>query len=106
MWEDGYITFEIEEDEYNLLCNSFANEMCSWITIEVLKSAGKRLEQVGAYPGTHFCLTEPKNHPECKAVNILLHPISEEEVLLNCIETNHRNIVLSPEEAVTFILNL
>lgn len=106
MWEDGYITFEVEEDEYNLVCTSFANEICSWIAIEVLKVVGKRMKQVGAYPGAHFCLDAPKNHPECKGVNILLHPISEREVLINCIETGHRDVVLSPEDAVTFILNL
>lgn len=106
MWEDGYVTYEIEKDDFDLLCNTFANEMCSWITIEVLKVVGKRLEQIGAYPGTHFCLLAPKNHPECVGVNILLHPISEGKVLINCIETGHRNVALSPEEAVEFILNL
>ncbi len=106
MWENGYMTIEVEEHEYNLLCNSFANEICSWIAIEVLKVVGKRMKQIGAYLGTHFYLDAPKNHSECKGVNILLHPISERAVLINCIETGHRDVVLSPEDAVTFILNL
>ena len=89
-----------------MLCNTFANEMCSWVTIEVLKAVGKRLVQVGTHVGAHFWLIAPKNHPEYVGVHILLHPISEREVLINCIETGHRNVVLSPEEAVEFILNL
>ncbi len=106
MWEDGYISFEIEEDEYNLLCNSFANELCSWVLIEVLKVAGERLKQIGTFPGVHFVLESPSKHPECRAVNIHIDPISEKEVLINCIETRDRDLSLSPEDAVAFILNL
>ncbi len=106
MWEDGYITFELSEDDYNMLHNSFANELCSWVLIEVLKVAGKRLEQIGTYPGVHFFLESPNNHPELKGVSIHIDPVSEKEVLLNCIETSDRNLVISPEDAVEFILNL
>ena len=106
MWEDGYMTFEVDEDEYNLLCNSFANEMCSWVLIEVLKVFGDRLEQIGAYPGVHFTLVAPSNHPECNVVNVHIDPVSEKEVLINCIETGNRDLLLSPEDAVAFILNL
>ncbi len=106
MWENGYITYEVEENEFNSLCNSFANEMCSWVAIEVFKKVGSKMKQVGTYPGVHFYIESPKNHPDCKVVNIHIHPISENEVLINSIETRDRNLILSPEDAVAFILNL
>lgn len=106
MWEDGFITFEVEEDEYHLICDSFANELCSWVLIEVLKVAGKRLKQIGTYPGVHFVLESPINHPKCNGVNVHIDPISEKQVLINCTETGNRDLILSPEDAVEFILNL
>lgn len=106
MWEDGYVTFEVEENEYHLLCHSFANELCSWVAIEVLKMAGERMKPVATYPGVHFVLQSPSNHPACKGVHVLIDPVSEKEVMINCPEAMICDLVLSPEDAVAFILNL
>ena len=106
MWEDGYVTFEIEEEDYNLISNSFANEICAWVTIEVLKSAKERLKQVGSYPGTCFVLEKPKNHPNFEALYINLSPVSETQVSLDCVALGCENMLLSPNDAVSYILNL
>ena len=48
MYEDGIMNFEVSKEEYDLLCNTFSNEMCSWVTIEVLKHYKERMKQIAS----------------------------------------------------------
>lgn len=106
MYEDGIMNFEVSKEEYDLLCNTFSNEMCSWVTIEVLKHYKERMKQIGTFPGTHFWIDAPEGNLKGKGVNVHIDPVSENKVLLNCIETQNRDLVLSPQEAVQFLISI
>ena len=106
MYEDGIMTFEVSDEEYDLLCNTFTNEMCSWVTIEILKHYKERMKQIGTFPGTHFWIDAPVDYPKLKGVSVHIDPISKDMVVLNCIETQNRNLVLSPQEAVRFLISI
>ena len=113
MYEDGVLVFEdIEEEDFELLTSTFANEMCSWVAFEVYKHYGDRAEHhFIEYPGCHFIINAPKHYVNDKGmeilgVNIYLHPISEKEVLITGVEAGVRDLILSPEEAVNFLCTI
>lgn len=103
MYEDGVVCFEdISEEEYELVCNTFANELCGWVAYEVYKKRGQDMTQIGTYPGTCFYLKL-----KC-GMDYMIHinPYSADQVEVECMVANPRVCVLTPEEAVEFILQL
>ena len=80
MWKDGFVSYELTEEEYDLLCDTFANEACSWVAYEVRKELGDRVKQFGTYPGVMFTLFNPSSRPEVKAINVSIYPASEQIV--------------------------
>ena len=98
MYEDGVVCFEdISEEEYELVCNTFANELCGWVAYEVCKKSGQRMKQLGTYPGVCFYL---KGHM------VRVNPYSADRVEVECMAADPKICVLTPEEAVEFILRL
>ena len=112
MFEDGNLIFEVNENELELLTTSFSNEICSWVAVEVYKYYGDRvLHTTVTCPGTSFYIKAPKDYVNDKGLKILgvsvhLHPISENEVLINCIETGDKNVILPPNDAVSFLCGI
>lgn len=76
--------------------------MCSWVAVEVKKHYGDRAEHYWIeYPGCHFYIKAPQDYVNDRGTRLLgvsvhLHPISEKEVLINCIETGG-TFYMSPE---------
>ena len=105
MWDDGFVSYELTEEEYDLICNTFANEACSWVAYEVWKVLGDRVKQWGGYPGAMFTLLNPSSRPEVKAIDVSVSPISEKLVRIDCLLLDKEQIV-PPEEAVQLILNI
>lgn len=98
MYEDGVVCFEnISEEEYEMVCNTFANELCGWVAYEVYKKRGQHMKQLGTYPGACFYL---------KGYMVHVNPYSTDRVEVECMAANPKICVLTPEEAVTFILSL
>ena len=45
MYEDeGVYLEDISEEEYELVCNTFANELCGWVAYEVYKKTQSRYD--------------------------------------------------------------
>lgn len=88
MWEGGFVSYELTKEEYNLLCETFANEACSWVACEVRKVLGDDIEQFGSYPGCSFHLLLPKtlSFP----TRVIINPVSEQEVSVWCLHTGKR----------------
>ena len=107
MWddEDGIVTYELTEEECDLLENTFANEACLWVAYEVRKALGDRVKQWRDYPGAKFRLFEPKSRPEAGMIVVGISPVSERLVSVDCLLWDKEQTV-TPEEAVQLILNL
>lgn len=105
-YEDGCIVLEdVDESEYNLWLKTFSNELCGWITYEIYKKLGDTVEHKAIFPGTGICLLNPKtiNYP----CSVYLSPVSEDKVSIYYLGMERDNkIILSPEDAVKFILEL
>ena len=80
-----------------MVCNTFANELCGWVAYEVYKKRGQHMKQLGTYPGACFYL---------KGYMVHVNPYSTDRVEVECMEANPKIFVVTPEEAVTFILSL
>ena len=105
MYEDGEITFvEVPEEEYNLFDTTLACAACHWVAYEVYKVREKDIKQYGTFPGAAFFLSNLKTTKG--SVFVYIRPISETEVRVDCANANPKEIVLTPEEAVEFILQL
>ncbi len=105
MWEDGTVVFEeVSEEEYELSDSTFACEACGWVTYEVRKVLGDNLKQFGTFPGNAFYILDPKTIDG--SILVAVKPISEKEVMVDCIYTNPQQVVLSPEDALAYILSL
>lgn len=103
MYEDGVVYIEdISEEEYELVCNTFASELCGWVAYEVYKKRCQDMTQIGIYPGACFYLKLTCGMDYMVHVN----PYSEDKVEVECIAADPKICVLTPEEAVKFILAL
>lgn len=105
MYEDGEITFvEVPEEEYNLFDTTLACAACHWVAYEVYKVRKKDIKQYGTFPGAAFFLSNLKTTEG--SVFVYIHPVSETEVYVDCANATPKEIILTPEEAVAFILAL
>ena len=104
MWEDGFVSYELTEEEYDLICNTFANEACSWVAYEVRKVLGDGIEQLGTYPGCTFNILHPKTLS--LPTRVIISPVSEQEVSIWCLHTKDEIKTMTPAEAVNYILNI
>ena len=96
---------ELEEEEVKIVEGTFANEACCWVAYEVKKVLKDKVEKFGCkYPGSHFSISEPKTTD--KPTSIYLTPVSDTQVSVYCLHIPNKETVLSPEEAVEYILSL
>lgn len=103
-WSDDYCV-ELEEEEIKAIENNFANEACCWVAYEVKKALGDNVERFGyTFPGSHFSINEPKTIKV--PTSIYVNPVSDTQVSVYCIHAPEKEKILSPEEAVKYILNL
>ena len=103
MYEDEVVYPEdVSEEEYELVCNTFANELCGWVAYEVYKRRGQDMTQIGIYRGACFDLKMKYG----RKVTVHIDPYSADQVEVGCKEANPKICVLTPEEAVEFILRL
>ena len=101
-WEGSFV--ELEEEELELISKTFANEACCWVAFEIRKALGDDVHQYGSFPGSHFTIDNPKTVKG--AVSVHLTPISEEQLSVYCIHGPDREKILSPEEAVNYLLSI
>ena len=100
MYEDEVVYLEdVSKEEYELVCNTFANELCGWVAYEVYKKRSQDMTQIGTYRGACFYL---KLKCGRKAM-VHIDPYSASQVEVGCMEADPKICVLTPEEAVEFI---
>lgn len=69
------------------------------------KALGDNVERFGCtFPGSHFSINEPKTIKV--PTSIYVNPVSDTQVSVYCIHAPEKEKILSPEEAVKYILNL
>ncbi len=103
MYEDEVVSLEdISKEEYELVCNTFANELCGWVAYEVFKKRSHDMTQIGVYRGACFYLKL-----KCGGEYMVhIDPHSADCVEVGCMAADPKICVLTPEEAVEFILQL
>ncbi|MBQ3251624.1 MAG: hypothetical protein IJB02_00060 [Oscillospiraceae bacterium] len=103
MYEDEVVYLEdISEEEYELVCNTFANELCGWVAYEVYKKRGQDMTQIGTYRGACFYLKL-----KCgKKAMVHVDPYSADHVEVSCMTLDPIISIVTPEEAVGLILQL
>lgn len=103
---DGTVTFEeVSEEVFELFENTFACDVCGWVAYEVRKALGDKMWRWGVpFGGSSFYIKEPKTTD--RSIYLAILPVSETEVMVDCVAATPPLIVLSPEKAVEFILSL
>ena len=55
MCEDEVVYLEdVTKEEYELVCNTFTNELCGWVAYELYKKRSQDMTQIGTYCGACF----------------------------------------------------